>query len=42
MVNADPSRVAYADVDDAGVTTDLDTPTDLELAGLHGPPKGDY
>jgi len=42
VVNADPSRVAYVDVDDSGVTTDLDTPTDLERAGLHGPPKGDY
>jgi molybdenum cofactor cytidylyltransferase len=39
VVNADPSRVAYVDVDDAGVTTDLDTPTDLERAGLLGPPK---
>lgn len=40
VVNADPSRVAYVDVDDAGVTTDLDTPADLERAGLRGPPKG--
>jgi hypothetical protein len=30
------------DVDDAGVTTDLDTPTDLERAGLDRPPQGDY
>ena len=41
VVNADPSRVAYVDVDDAGVTTDLDTPADLERAGLHVPSKGD-
>jgi molybdenum cofactor cytidylyltransferase len=41
VVNADPSRVAYVDVDDAGVTTDLDTPADLERAGLQGPPKGE-
>jgi len=41
VVNADPSRVVYVDVDDAGVTTDLDTPIDLERAGLHAPPKGD-
>jgi molybdenum cofactor cytidylyltransferase len=40
VVNADPSRVAYVDVDDAGVTTDLDTPADLERVGLQGPPKG--
>jgi molybdenum cofactor cytidylyltransferase len=40
VVNADPSRVAYVDVDDAGVTTDLDTPADLERVGLHVPPKG--
>jgi len=41
VVNADPSRVAYLDVEDAGVTTDLDTPTDLERAGLQAPPSGD-
>jgi molybdenum cofactor cytidylyltransferase len=40
VVNADPSRVAYVDVDDAGVTTDLDTPADLERVGLPAPPKG--
>lgn len=40
VVNADPSRVAYVDVDDAGVTTDLDTPADLERVGLPTPPKG--
>ena len=39
VVNADPSRVAYVDVDDAAVTTDLDTPADLERVGLRGPPK---
>ena len=38
VVNADPSRVAYVDVDDAGVTTDLDTPADLERVGLRVPP----
>jgi molybdenum cofactor cytidylyltransferase len=40
VVNADPSRVAYVDVDDAGVTTDLDTPADLDRAGLPAPPQG--
>ena len=40
VVNANPSRVAYVDVDDAGVTTDLDTPADLERVGLHVPSKG--
>ena len=41
VVNADPSRVVYVDVDDAGVTTDLDTPTDLERVGLPVPPEGE-
>jgi molybdenum cofactor cytidylyltransferase len=36
VVAADPSRVA--DVDDPGVLTDLDTPEDLERAGLARPP----
>ncbi len=34
VVNADPGRVAYVDVDDAGVALDLDTPDDLIKAGL--------
>jgi molybdenum cofactor cytidylyltransferase len=38
VVSADPARVAYVDVDDAGVLTDLDTPDDLERAGLGRPP----
>jgi molybdenum cofactor cytidylyltransferase len=41
VVNADPTRVAYVDVDDAGVTTDLDIPADLEREGLRGPPGRD-
>jgi molybdenum cofactor cytidylyltransferase len=39
VVAADPSRVAYVDVDDPGVLTDLDTPEDLERAGLGRPPE---
>jgi molybdenum cofactor cytidylyltransferase len=39
VVNRDPSRVVYVDVDDPGVNLDLDTPADLERAGLPGPPK---
>ena len=38
VVAADPARVAYVDVDDPGVLTDLDTPEDLERAGLARPP----
>lgn len=38
VVNADPSRVGYIDVDDPGVGLDLDTPRDLESAGLPAPP----
>ncbi len=38
VVNRDPSRVYYVDVDDPGVNLDLDTPADLERAGLSGPP----
>ena len=38
VVNADPSRVIYVDVADPGVTLDLDTPEDLERAGLPCPP----
>jgi molybdenum cofactor cytidylyltransferase len=39
VVNADPSRVAYVDLDDAGINLDLDTPSDLKRAGLPPPPK---
>jgi molybdenum cofactor cytidylyltransferase len=39
VVNADPSRVAYVDLDDPGINLDLDTPTDLAHAGLPPPPK---
>lgn len=38
VVNADPARVAYLDVDDPGVVLDLDTPADLANAGLAPPP----
>lgn len=38
VVGADPDRVAYVDVDDPGVVMDLDTPEDLEQAGLGRPP----
>jgi len=38
VVNRDPDRVRYLDVDDAGVTLDLDTPADLERAGIRLPP----
>ena len=38
VVNADPSRIEYLDVDDPGVTLDLDTPEDLTRAGLPPPP----
>jgi len=38
VVNADPSRVAYVDLDDPGINLDLDTPTDLSRAGLPPPP----
>jgi molybdenum cofactor cytidylyltransferase len=37
VVNRDPGRVAYFDVDDPGVALDLDTPEDLARAGL--PPR---
>jgi len=39
VVNADPSRVSYVDVDDPGVILDLDTPEDLSRAGLKAPSK---
>ena len=37
VVAAEPARVAYVDVDDPGVLTDLDTPEDLDRAGLDRP-----
>ncbi len=40
VVNRDPARIVYVDVDDPGVTLDLDTPADLERVGLPRPPKG--
>jgi molybdenum cofactor cytidylyltransferase len=39
IVNADPARVAYVDVEDAGVVLDLDTPDELFRAGLPLPPR---
>ncbi len=38
VVAADPARVTYVEVDDPGVVMDLDTPEDLERAGLGRPP----
>jgi molybdenum cofactor cytidylyltransferase len=38
VVNAYPARVVYVDVEDPGVTLDLDTPEDLRRAGLAPPP----
>ena len=38
VVNADPARVVYVEVNDPGVTLDLDTPEDLKRAGLAPPP----
>jgi len=37
VVNADPERIAYCEVEDDGVLLDLDTPADLERAGLTKP-----
>jgi molybdenum cofactor cytidylyltransferase len=37
VVNRDPGRVRYVDVDDPGVNLDLDTPADLHRAGLRLP-----
>ncbi len=34
VVNADASRIVYADVDDAGILLDLDTPEELSRAGF--------
>jgi molybdenum cofactor cytidylyltransferase len=38
VVNREPSRVGYVDVEDAGTVLDLDTPADLARAGLQLPP----
>jgi molybdenum cofactor cytidylyltransferase len=38
VVNRDPNRVAYLDIDDPGIGLDLDTPDDLARAGLPAPP----
>jgi molybdenum cofactor cytidylyltransferase len=38
VVNREPSRVGYVDVEDAGTVLDLDTPVDLARAGLQLPP----
>jgi molybdenum cofactor cytidylyltransferase len=37
VVAADPSRVAYVDVEDPGILIDLDTPEDLQRAGVELP-----
>ena len=34
VLNAEPARVGYADVNDPGILLDLDTPQDLARAGL--------
>jgi molybdenum cofactor cytidylyltransferase len=39
VVNTDPARVVYVDVEDPGVNLDLDTPADLKRAGLAPPPE---
>jgi len=39
VVNNNASRVVYADVDDAGILLDLDTPEELRRAGLNLPAK---
>jgi molybdenum cofactor cytidylyltransferase len=39
VVNADPSRIEYVDLDDPGINLDLDTPADLVRAGLATPPR---
>jgi CTP:molybdopterin cytidylyltransferase MocA len=39
VVNTDPQRVHYVDVEDPGVVLDLDTPSDLAQAGLPPPPE---
>ncbi len=42
VVNADPGRIVYLDVDDSGVVLDLDTPADLARADLPHPPAGGW
>jgi CTP:molybdopterin cytidylyltransferase MocA len=37
VLAADPSRVAYVEVDDPGILVDLDTPEDLRGAGIRLP-----
>ena len=39
VVNANPGRVGYVDTEDVGIVLDLDTPSDLEAAGLPPPPS---
>ncbi len=39
VVIRDPTRVVYVEVDDPGVSLDLDTPADVEKAGLQPPPR---
>jgi molybdenum cofactor cytidylyltransferase len=39
VVNANALRVEYVDLDDPGINLDLDTPADLERAGLPAPAK---
>jgi len=39
VVNADASRVTYVDLDDPGITLDLDTPAYLARSGLPPPPR---
>ena len=38
VVHRDPARVLYVDLDDRGINLDLDTPADLQRAGLAPPP----
>jgi CTP:molybdopterin cytidylyltransferase MocA len=38
VVNRDPSRVGYFEVNDPAICLDLDEPADLERAGLGLPP----
>lgn len=38
VVDADPARVDYLDIDDPGIVLDLDRPADLEKAGFELPP----
>jgi len=39
VVDTDASRVAYVDLNDPGINLDLDTPSDLNSAGLPPPPS---